>query len=188
MALTKMQGFTGEAEILGRLCSVIFQADTLTIEGVDLLFAKRLLDHCGVGVVQVEAMAAERQFAGLAAHVHVDAQVEAAPQKVEHAQVAQALTSSPSQDVLASGVPNIGKHDAPIAAVVAELIFPQLVQDLAKLTKLDQVIAHVHKAGTPLETKAIVAVLAPIKDKVPLLSAIRNLDERVETVLTYCQF
>jgi len=185
MALTKMQGFTGEAEILGRLCPVLFQADVLFIEDVDLLFAKRILDHCGVGAVQVEAMEAERQFAGLAAHVHVEAASQAAPQTTINDSLVW-VKAEPAQPVSVSQVDAVIAPPEPPPIVAVEI--PQLVQDLAKLTKLDQVIAHVHKAGTPLETKAIVAVLAPIKDKVPLLSAIRNLDERVETVLTYCQF
>jgi len=199
MGLTRLTGFQGEAEVMGRVCYVQWSGSTLSIDTDDLVHAKSIIDRLATGAVVVPEMATERAFAALVKDVEVTPNLKrefhpVISEVVLGAGVPEAVTVLAPKESLpptihaapkAPPVPTPAESQAAVN-VPATTELPDDDKLVARLSGLQvrEMIEYLHKAhGVPLEEKPLTAVLNRVKARVPALKAARSIQARVESTL-----
>lgn len=220
MAITKLKGLVGEAEVLGRLREVVWneaEGSVFAIKGMSLEESERALNLLSTGTIaavrppekqpskealvhaaiarateptpkapeEVKQIVAEMNSELEKAAKEQDAKkVNGAP-KVPECSCGAALTPENSSKSPATGKlthVNCPQNAAPVAppAPAQASGEPSSFDTgvLAKMTSLGEVVVYLYEKGhtTP---EAVVAACNSVKDKVPLVGRVANLDERV---------
>ena len=207
MGLTKLTGFQGEAEVMGRVCYVQWSGTSLSIDTDDLVHAKSIIDRLATGAVVVPEMATERAFAALVKGVEVAPNLkrefhpvisevvlgagapaaitvlsptESAPPVIHEAPKAPPAPT-PAESQAAVNVLLDQMHPLPVTTELPD--DDKLVARLSGL-QVREMIEYLHKAhGIPLEGKPLTDILNRVKARVPVLKAARSIQARVESTL-----
>jgi hypothetical protein len=178
MAITRLNLFGGEAEVMGKAVRV---GVGLTIYGLTLEEAERALNLLSTGAVAGVRLP-ERQPGNAK---------PAQPEKFPSHRGTEAARDPYAPPPVACGgctpVPQVeeeGKEqqddtaEKPKPKAVALVADPKAAKALHDMTSLGEVVVYLYEKGT-VEVDALVAQCAALKEEVPLLSRIANLDERV---------
>lgn len=201
MGLTKIDGFTGEAEILGGLYRVEYAAGTLSVSGLGLDGAYAVLDALAARqIVAVRVRPGDRPLAApqpqtpperpSAREAPPSARAEAsaaAPPWEENkpadkpAQESGAATASSGAEAAEPG-PAAGAGTPPPAAAGPGGVVPEKVAGSKRFIEVLEWVMSA-KGLKPADVDAIVAALEAVRDSVPVVARVRDLRDKVTSNL-----
>lgn len=206
MAVFNLNGFTAEAEVLGKLRNVMFEGGgtaakgTLSIYGLDLAEAKHVLDCVGIGLAATGLDGEVVQHATTSVRTRTDKPNEANAPRTET--LPEVSSDTPAKTVAAGEKAKKAKAkkskpkpaEAPVKAApedqtnVVDLKEKRkeaggdLAERVAGAKKLIDVVTTLHEAGFQ-DPDALIAECERIKADVPVLKRIANIADRVKRVL-----
>lgn len=188
--LLELHGFSGRTEVLGFVREVAFANGVLSLGGFDLAEANRILKALETGkLVGVEPskdlISKGNGAAGVAVAAPLVALASTAPASPKELERLRQKLGAPPV-ALASSVPAGPEELERLRAKLSEAPAPAspddaLVEKFARATQFKHIVSALAEAG--LDEKGIAETCLRIRDRVPLLARMENIERRVPVTL-----
>lgn len=186
MAITRLTGLMGQAEVLGEWREVLWSEEGgLVLKGMTLEDAQRALDLLASGTVigvKLPVQRARPRDEGASAkpaqpdkfpsHLPTVADLPSAMVPLASKEQVKEAVAKPAEKC---SEPQCECHDAPAPAKANGKVDATPLQGM---TSLGEIVVHLYEKGTTTPD-VLVAECVALKEQVPLLGRITNLEERV---------